>query len=208
MSIARHALLTITSDMGMVKLMRELLGAEQVVATANYVEEAITEAQAGEPGLILLDASLAGLDIHAFCQNLKGDLRTSGIPILLLTPSEKEALKGLGQGADDYLMTPIQPLIAKTRIRNYLDLGRCIEALRRFSLIDRVTGIANRRRFDEFLTLEWRRNLRNHTHLSLVVMDLDHFRTYLEHYGIPAGDECLKRVATAFQDATQRPRSR
>jgi diguanylate cyclase (GGDEF)-like protein len=86
-----------------------------------------------------------------------------------------------------------------------MDLGRCIEALRRFSLVDRVTGIANRRRFDEFLTLEWRRNLRNRTALSIVLMDLDHFRTYNEHYGLMAGEECLKRVGMAFQDATQRP---
>jgi diguanylate cyclase (GGDEF)-like protein len=205
MSIARHALLTITSDKGTVAKMRELLGPAQAVTAAVDVQEGFTEAQTGEPGLILLDSKLAGLDVQAFCQKLKGDTRTSGIPVLLLAPSDRDGIKGLEQGADDYLVSPVQPTVVRTRIRNYMDLGRCIEALRRFSLIDGVTGIANRRRFDEFLTLEWRRNLRNHTPLSIVVMDLDHFMAYSGHYGATAGDECLKRIALAFQDATQRP---
>ncbi len=205
MSVAKHALLTITSNKGMVETLRELLGADQPVISAMSSGEAITAAQTGELGLILLDTKLTGLDINAFCQTLKGDFRTSGIPVILLAPSDKEAIKGLEQGADDYLVSPIQLMVAKTRIRNYMDLGRCIEALRHISLIDGVTGLANRQRFDEFLTLEWRRNLRNRTPLSVVLMDLDHFRAYNGHYGTMAGDECLKRIATAFQDATQRP---
>jgi diguanylate cyclase (GGDEF)-like protein len=205
MSIVRHALLTLTSDLSMAETLRDLLGADQPVISVVSVQEAITEAQTGEPGLILLDTKLTGLDISAFCQSLKGDPRTSGIPILLLAPSDREAIKGLEQGAADYLVSPIHPQVARTRIRNYMDLGRCIEALQRFALVDGVTGIANRRRFDEFLTLEWRRNLRNRTQLSIVLMDIDHFRAYNEHHGATAGDECLKRVASAFQDATQRP---
>ena len=205
MSIARHALLTVTSDLGTVETLRELLGAEQPLKSSLSARAAITEAQAVEPGLILLDTTLAGLDIHAFCQALKGDPRTSGIPVILMAPSDKEAVKGLEQGANDYLVSPLQPIVARARLRNYLDLGRCLEALRSFSLIDGVTGIANRRRFDDFLTLEWRRNLRNHTPLSIVIMDLDHFRAYKAHYGAKAGDDCLRQIATAFQDATQRP---
>ena len=205
MSIGRPALLIITSDHGAVETLRALLDADQPVKAAISTLEAITESQAEAPGLILLDTALSELDIHTFCQTFNGDPRTSGIPIILLAPSETEAIQGLEQGASDYLIAPIQPLVARTRIRNYMDLGRCLEALRRFSLIDGVTGIANRKHFDDFLTLEWRRNLRNRTPLSLVLMELDHFRAYNEFYGAKAGDECLKRVATAFQDATQRP---
>jgi diguanylate cyclase (GGDEF)-like protein len=205
MSVARHALLTITSDKGMVELLRELLGADQPVTSAISAREGAAEAQAGETGLILLDTKLADLDVGAFCQKLKSDPRSSDIPVIVLVASEREAIQCLEQGASDYLLAPLQPIPARTRLRNYMDLGRCIEALRRFSLVDRVTGIANRRRFDEFLILEWRRNLRNRTPLSIVLMDLDHLRTYTEHYGLLAAEECLKRVGMAFQDATQRP---
>ena len=205
MSIARHALLTITSDKGMVEALRELLGTDQPVNSSLSAREGLAEAQAGETGLILLDTRLADLDFNTFCQKLKGDPRISDLPVIALVASDREAVQRLEQGANDYLLAPLQPIVARTRLRNYMDLGRCIEALRRFSLVDRVTGIANRRRFDEFLTLEWRRNLRNRTALSIVLMDLDHFRTYNEHYGLMAGEECLKRVGMAFQDATQRP---
>lgn len=205
MSIGRHALLIITSDQGTVATLRALLGTDQPVKSAISAVAAITESQLEAPGLILLDSTLTGLDVRAFCQMLSGDSWTSGIPIILLAPSDTEAIQGLEQGANDYLVSPLQPLIARTRIRNYMDLGRCIEALRNFSLIDGVTGIANRRHFDDFLTLEWRRNLRNRTPLSLVLMDLDHFGAYTEYYGEKVSRECLKRVATAFQDATQRP---
>lgn len=205
MSNARHALLTITRDQGMVETLRETIGPDQPVKSVNSVEEAIAQAQEEEPGLILLDMMVADLEVNNICQKLKGAPRTSGIPILLVAPSDEEAVRGLEQGANDYLLSPIQPLVARNRLRSYLDLGRCIEALRRFSLIDGVMGIANRKRFDEFLTLEWRRNSRNRTPLSIVLMDLDHFRAYNEHYGTTAGDECLKRIAAAFQDATQRP---
>jgi diguanylate cyclase (GGDEF)-like protein len=205
MSIATHALLTITQDQGMVETLRELLGADLPVLSTPSVREAITEIQEQGPALVLMDAKLAGLDIHTFCQALKGDPRTSGIPVILIASSDKEAIRGLEQGANDYLLTPLQPIVARTRLQNYADLGRCLEALQGFSLVDGMTGIANRRRFDDFLTLEWRRNLRNGTPLSIVLMDLDHFRAYNEYYGARTGEDSLKRVATAFQEATQRP---
>jgi len=205
MSIARHALLTVSSDPRTVETLRGILGAEQPMVTARDAQEGVATAQAKRPGLILLDARLAGLDVKGFCQKLREDPGTSGIPILLLAASEREALPALEQGVNDILALPFQPAVTQARIRNLLDLGRCIEALRRFSLVDPVTGIASRRRFDEFLTLEWRRNLRNHTSLAIVLMDLDHFRVFTEHYGAAAGEEALKRVASAFHDATQRP---
>jgi diguanylate cyclase (GGDEF)-like protein len=205
MSAAKHAILAVTADTPTVAVLKNLLDSGQtLLATASPVE-AINHAQGEEPGLVLLDGRLPGLDVGEFCSRLKVDPRTSGIPVLLLAVTEEAAEAGLKRGVNDYFVLPLRPLAAKTRLRNYLDLGRCIEALRRFSLIDAVTGIANRRRFDEFLTLEWRRNLRNHSPLSIVLMDLDHFRTYLERYGTTASDACLKRIATAFTDATQRP---
>ena len=63
------------------------------------------------------------------------------------------------------------------------------------ALIDSVTGIANRRRFDEYLAQEWLRHARNGLPLSLLMCDVDHFKLYNDHRGHPAGDECLKRVA-------------
>lgn len=205
MSIARQAILVITSTKATGETLQNLLGAEQPLRMSPTPREAIAEAQAERPALIVLDAALPGLDVGEFCASLKKDSRLSSAPVLLLAASEAGGIAGLKAGVNDFLTLPIQPEVARTRIRNYLDLGRCIEALKRFSLVDGVTGIANRRRFDEFMTLEWRRNLRNRTPLSIVLMDLDHFRNYGEHYGKAAGEECLQQIANAFHEATQRP---
>lgn len=205
MNIARHALLAVTDDHKTLETLRELLGDEQPLEAAGSAQEAVETARSGGSALILVDTRAKGLDLGEFCRQLKNDARTSGIPVLGLAASDQEAAATIALGVSDCLAVPVEPRIARARIRNYTDLGRCIEALRRFSLVDGVTGIANRHRFEEFLALEWRRNFRNQTPLSLVIMELDHFGAYLEHYGRTAGDECLKRIATAFQDATQRP---
>ena len=205
MTTVRHALLALTQDPGLMETLRAVLGADQPLEQTGSPQEAVEQAQTGSLGLVLLDSSLEGLDAGALCLQLKKDPRTSRLPVLVLVPSGEEAVRAVQEGASDVLLGPLDPVVTRNRIRNYVDFGRCIEALQKFSLIDGVTGIANRHRFDEFLALEWRRNSRNHTPLSIVLMDLDHFRAYTEHYGPAQGDACLKEVATAFQEATQRP---
>ncbi len=205
MSVSRYAFLTLTTDPQATAALQGLLGADQTSVTVETPSAALARAQEDEPGLILLDPRVPGVNVGEFSLKLKKDPRTSGIPLLVLAGSEQGAAAGLEAGANDCLVLPLNPSVARARLRNYIDLGRCIEALRRFSLVDSVTGIANRRRFEEFLTLEWRRNLRNHTALSIVLMDLDHFRAYIDHHGAPAAEDTLKRIATAFIEAIQRP---
>jgi diguanylate cyclase (GGDEF)-like protein len=78
------------------------------------------------------------------------------------------------------------------------------EQLEQMSLVDGLTGVRNRRSFDASWDEEWRRALRLETPLSLLLMDLDHFKRYNDQYGHPAGDECLRRVAGVIGDALQR----
>lgn len=205
MSVSKYAVLTLTNDPQTTAALQGLLGTDQAAVAVDSPAAAIARAQEDEPSLILLDTRVPGVDVGEFALKLKKDPRTSGIPLLLLAGSEQAAVPGLEAGANDCLALPLNPSVARARLRNYMDLGRCIEALRRFSLVDSVTGIANRRRFEEFLTLEWRRNLRNHTALSIVLMDLDHFRPYIDHHGASNAEETLKRISAAFVEAIQRP---
>jgi diguanylate cyclase (GGDEF)-like protein len=77
-------------------------------------------------------------------------------------------------------------------------------ALQELANHDGLTGIANRRAFDETLKLEWRRAMRENQPLALLMVDVDHFKHYNDNYGHLAGDECLKKVATAMSDEMQR----
>jgi diguanylate cyclase (GGDEF)-like protein/PAS domain S-box-containing protein len=71
--------------------------------------------------------------------------------------------------------------------------------------LDGLTLVANRRRFDEYIAVEWKRAARERTDLSFILCDVDHFKLYNDRYGHPAGDDCLKRVAAAIGDRLKRP---
>ncbi len=79
------------------------------------------------------------------------------------------------------------------------------QALQSEALTDNLTGIANRRHFDRFFAQEWRRDMRRGTPLSLIMLDVDYFKQYNDHYGHIAGDNCLKRIAEFLKTIAQRP---
>jgi diguanylate cyclase (GGDEF)-like protein len=97
----------------------------------------------------------------------------------------------------------------KQRERELVEMTRRLaetnQALQHLSSCDALTGLANRRRFDEFLEAEWRRTLRDGDWLSLVIADIDHFKGYNDAFGHQAGDDCLRRVAGALAESAQRP---
>lgn len=85
------------------------------------------------------------------------------------------------------------------------ELAKANEDLHRLANSDGLTKIGNRRRFESFLADEWHRAVRFHTEISLVMIDIDHFKQFNDTYGHQAGDECLQKVAEAFADAIKRP---
>ena len=100
-------------------------------------------------------------------------------------------------------------VIAHARLFERLtETSRALEeanrALEQLSLRDPLTGLANRRHFDAVLDLEWRRLARSHEPLSLLVVDVDHFKDYNDFHGHPAGDECLRRIAGVLHSSAQR----
>jgi diguanylate cyclase (GGDEF)-like protein len=76
--------------------------------------------------------------------------------------------------------------------------------LETLSLVDGLTGIANRRHFDAVLAKEWERARRLGQPLALVLMDVDWFKQYNDHYGHQAGDQCLREIARVFADTVSR----
>lgn len=84
-------------------------------------------------------------------------------------------------------------------------LQRIAEELERYSYQDSLTGIANRRAFDQQYSVEFRRAIREGRPLALAIADVDYFKDYNDYYGHPAGDECLKRIAARLRLTLQRP---
>ena len=96
--------------------------------------------------------------------------------------------------------------VAKARdIANQRLIERQRDELERLSLLDGLTGIYNRRYFDEAITREWKRAGRSKTPLSLIMIDIDHFKPFNDTYGHQAGDDCLIRVALALSRVLKRP---
>ncbi|MEQ1762792.1 MAG: diguanylate cyclase [Pyrinomonadaceae bacterium] len=85
------------------------------------------------------------------------------------------------------------------------ELAKANEDLHRLAHSDGLTKIGNRRRFESFLSDEWHRAVRFRTEISLVLIDIDHFKQFNDTYGHQAGDECLQKVAEAFADSIKRP---
>ena len=118
---------------------------------------------------------------------------------------EEDETKGLQIGAIDYLTKPISPPIVRVRVRNHLELKRYRDFLENLSATDGLTGISNRRRFDEIYEREWRQAMRSQSPLSLILMDIDFFKAFNDHYGHLAGDDCLRLIARTLTGCTRRP---
>ena len=140
--------------------------------------------------------------------------------------------KGYDSGAVDYLFKPLEPAVLQSKVNVFLELYRrrrelqiktreldakilelqelkrqleaSNEKLRMLSTVDGLTGLLNRRRFDEILAREWDRGRRDKTPLSLIMVDIDHFKDFNDHYGHIAGDQCLKTVAQSLAAALHR----
>jgi diguanylate cyclase (GGDEF)-like protein len=95
--------------------------------------------------------------------------------------------------------------VVKARVRTHLELKESRDLLADLAARDGLTGIANRRRFDEGLATEWRRAVRERSTLSLALLDVDHFKLFNDRYGHAGGDECLRAVAGALRESCRRP---
>jgi len=173
-----------------------------VVATTG--EAALDITISTHPDLILLDITMPEIDGYEICAKLKAEETTQKIPVIFFATPEDDKTKGLKVGAMDYITKPICAPLVKVRVNNYLMLKKQTDILEHLSDIDSLTGISNRRSLDEFMEQEWRRAIRGISHLSLIMIDIDHFQLFNEHYGYVTGDECLKQVAIALAQVAER----
>jgi diguanylate cyclase (GGDEF)-like protein len=189
-----------------VRILAAALRGQCDIVSATDGETALTTAAAGDVDLILLDVVLPDVDGFEVCRRLKADPRTSRIPVIFVTSLEEmqDETTGFSVGGVDYITKPIRAPIVRARVRTHLDLKHARDLLESLAMIDAVTGIANRRRFDEVLESEWKRAARSGSALSIGLADIDFFKKLNDTQGHARGDEVLREVAQALRSVARR----
>ena len=158
------------------------------------------------PDLVLLDVMMPGIDGYEVCKRLKANLHTQNIPVIFITSktSEEDEVRGFEMGAFDYVTKPFRPVVVKARIRTHMELKKYRDFLVNTSYCDGLTAIANRRRFDEHYSALWNLAIRGHSPLSLIMIDIDHFKEFNDNYGHQEGDIALARIAQMLVTSLKR----
>lgn len=203
----RPRILLVDDQMINILTMNEVFKEDCDVFMATNGGHALEQAASLLPDVILLDIVMDGMDGYTVCEKLKSNPLTSGIPVIFITAhfDEVDEVHGFELGAADFIHKPINAVITKARVRNQIALKRQTDLLHSIALIDGLTGIANRRQFNQAIQVHWLQANREKSALSLVMIDVDFFKRYNDHYGHPEGDECLRRIAHAIKDTLQRP---
>ena len=204
---SKTSVLIVDDSPANVKVLCRTLENDYQIKVASNGFEAFTIANSEDPpDLILLDVIMPEMSGFEVCSKLKQSQKTKNIPVIFVTgvSNESDETKGFNLGAVDYIAKPFSPPIVKARVKAHLELKRSRDILENLSTVDALTGIANRRRFDEYYNGEWKRSVREATQLSLIMMDIDFFKLYNDNYGHSSGDECLKRVAKCLDGLVHR----
>lgn len=204
---ARPKLLIVDDQPVNLQALYHAFSADHQVFMATNGAQALALARDKQPDLVLLDVVMPGMDGHEVCRRMKADVLTHDIPVIFVTAhSDAEAeTTGLELGAVDFISKPINPAIVRARVRTHVTLKLQSDLLRQMVFIDGLTGVHNRRFFDERIQDELQRCARDHRPLALVLLDVDFFKRFNDRYGHQAGDECLRQVAAAVRSAVRRP---
>ncbi len=191
-----------------IKILGESLKKEYKIRLATAGPKAMKIASSpNPPDLILLDIMMPDMDGYEVCKRLKAQDGTKNIPVIFITArdQEEDETKGLEIGAVDYITKPFSLPIVSARVRTHLELKHHRDILENLSTLDGLTGVPNRRRFEDVFTREWKRSVREFDLVSLLMIDIDYFKYYNDGYGHVAGDDCLRKVAQSLQKSACRP---
>ena len=184
-----------------IQMLYQIFHDDYDVFMATDGKDALAFCQRNPPDLILLDIVMPNMDGLEVCRRLKADETTADIPVLFITAQTalEDETRAFEAGGVDFITKPVVPATVRARVRTHLLLKAQGDLLRAFVFVDGLTGVANRRRFDENLQAEWRRCRRSNVPLTLLMIDIDHFKRYNDHYGHQAGDACLQNVAATLK---------
>ncbi|MDV7103616.1 diguanylate cyclase [Vibrio sp. TH_r3] len=180
------------------------IGRIRFASDANQAFEMIAQSP---PDLILLDVELPDINGLEVCSILKQRRKTKDIPVLFITSHTEIDFeeKVFDVGAADYIVKPLNPVVVLARVQTHLNYQRAITLLTNLASTDSMTGLANRRAFDERLCTEFKRCKRDKSALTVAILDIDQFKKYNDHFGHLEGDECIRIIASTLEKHVRRP---
>lgn len=205
----RPRLLIVDDEPINIQTLYQIFREEYEVFMATNGEQAIHWCQQTQlPDLILLDVVMPDMDGHEVCRQLKADATTADIPIIFVTTQLDPAdeTRALEVGGVDFISKPVNPSVVRARVMTHLRLKAQSDLLKAMAFMDGLTGVGNRRRLDDALQREWYHARRNHKPLTLMMIDVDHFKRYNDYYGHQKGDVCLQSVANMMKQQLNSPR--
>jgi len=193
----------------------------------NNPTEALKVAEKLKPTIILQDLVMPEIDGLTMVKFYRANPITAQVPIIVLSTKEEPEIKSKAFefGANDYLVKLPDKIELIARIRYHSQayinqrqrdeafkalrksqqrLAQANKILQRLSSLDGLTGISNRRRFDQLLKKEWLRAIRHSSSISIIMIDIDFFKLFNDTYGHQGGDDCLKQVAEALENSIHR----
>ncbi len=199
----QQQLLLIDDSKAIHTLVRALL-ADEPVEVHSAFDAAYGKVLAASlvPDMILLDVEMPGASGFDACRDLKADPATSAVPVVFLTSiaTIEDKVRGLNLGAVDYISKPVNASELLARVRACLRTSHMVRLLQTKALLDPLTGLGNRRMFDDRLRAETSLRRRHGNPLACIAIDLDHFKSINDQHGHPFGDYVLQKVAGVISE--------
>lgn len=186
--------------------LKSILEDDYDITTAQTAEDGLQRASNEDYSLILLDIVMPGMDGFTLLKKLQEEIITQSIPVILITSLSDVANeeRGLVLGAVDYITKPFNPLIVKARVNTHIKLYHYRKQAERQSMTDQLTGIANRRKYDSYSAAKWYEAVRLQVPFSICMFDIDHFKSYNDQFGHPAGDKTIAAIAKTISSYLNR----
>ncbi|MET3131703.1 diguanylate cyclase (GGDEF)-like protein [Oxalobacteraceae bacterium GrIS 1.11] len=202
----QNLILIIDDSVDAIYLLSGMLKDQGTILFATSGADGIELARRHRPQLILLDIDMHLMDGYEVCRRLKADSDLQDCAIIFVTAHStmESEIAAFDAGAVDFIAKPLNMPVVRARVRTQLKLQRASAVLLQLANKDGLTGLFNRRYFDEQLEREFLRHQRHALPLSLAFIDIDCFKLYNDHYGHQQGDVCLKTVAKTIGATTLR----
>lgn len=201
------SLLIVDDDTTTLRILSKALNGLGQIRFATAGDEALRLVRENPPDLVLLDAEMPGMSGFEVCKAIKADPHLADVPIIFITSHTEASMEeaGLALGAVDFIGKPIRPAIVHARAQAHLRLKLAMDRLSQLAQTDGLTGIDNRRLFDQCIERDWSGALRNQRPFSLLLLDVDYFKRYNDCYGHVQGDQCLITIAETLRACIHRP---